>query len=119
MKDIEKQIEEKDKMFILNNILQEVKPLKLKEKIYWRIVEFMNSKLPEDSIVISREDWKDNHDQALMYGKKEGSKETAEKIYLQAKVIVDSTKWVVQGREYLHIDALKELVKQVGAEIKE
>ena len=45
-------------------------------------------------------------------------KEMAKKIYLQAKAIVDSTKWAVQGREYLHIDALKELVKQLGAEIE-
>ncbi len=46
-------------------------------------------------------------------------KETAEKIYLQAKTIVDNTKYIVQGREYLHIDALKEIIKSCGVEIKE
>ena len=49
----------------------------------------------------------------------QGSKETAGKIWLQAKAIVDATKHIVQGREYLHIDALKEIVKSFGAEIKE
>lgn len=57
MKDKEKQIEEKDKMYILNTILQEVKPLKLREKIYWRIVEFVNKKLPENSVVLTREEY--------------------------------------------------------------
>jgi hypothetical protein len=47
------------------------------------------------------------------------SKETAEKIWLQAKTIVDKTKHLVQGREYLHIDALKEIVKSCGVGIKE
>ena len=56
MKDKEKQIEEKDKLYILNTILQEVKPLKLREKIYWRIVEFINRKLPEDSVVFTKEE---------------------------------------------------------------
>ena len=46
-------------------------------------------------------------------------KETAEKIYLQAKAIVDATKHIVQGREYIHIDALKEIIKNCGVEIKE
>ena len=46
-------------------------------------------------------------------------KETAEKIYLQAKAIVDATKYIVQGREYLHIDALKEIIKSCDVEIKE
>ena len=57
MKDKEKQIEEKDKLYILNTILQEVKPLKLREKIYWRIVEFINKKLPKNSVVLSREEY--------------------------------------------------------------
>lgn len=56
-------IEEKDKMFILNNILQEVKPLKLREKIYWRIIEFVNSKLPEDSVVLSEEEYEEKEKQ--------------------------------------------------------
>lgn len=46
-------------------------------------------------------------------------KETAEKIWLQAKTIVDKTKHLVQGREYLHIDALKEIAKSCGVDIKE
>ena len=53
--DKEKQIE---KMYILNTILQEVKPLKLREKIYWRIVEFLNDyrKINENEVVISKEE---------------------------------------------------------------
>lgn len=46
-------------------------------------------------------------------------KETAEKIYLQAKAIVDATKYIVRGGEYIHIDALKEIIKNCGIEIKE
>lgn len=46
-------------------------------------------------------------------------KETAEKIYLQAKAIVNLTKYIVQGGEYIHIDALKEIIKNCGIEIKE
>lgn len=46
-------------------------------------------------------------------------KETAEKIYLQAKTIVGATKHIVQGREYLHLDVLKEIIKSLGVEIKE
>ena len=48
-----------------------------------------------------------------------GCKEIAEKIYLQAKTIVGATKHIVQGREYLHLDALKEIIKSLGIEIKE
>ena len=47
------------------------------------------------------------------------SKETAEKIYLQAKAIVELTKYMVRGGEYIHIDALKEIIKNCGIEIKE
>lgn len=46
---------EKDKMFILNTILQEVKPLKLREKIYWRIVEFLEKKNKETAREILQE----------------------------------------------------------------
>ena len=46
-------------------------------------------------------------------------KETAREIYRKAKAIVDATKVLVQGREYLHIDALKELIKQCGVEMEE
>ena len=46
-------------------------------------------------------------------------KETAKKIYLQAKAIVDATKQIVQGKEYIHIDALKEIIKNCGVEIKD
>jgi hypothetical protein len=52
-------------------------------------------------------------------GVEKGNRETAEKIYLQAKAIVDATKHIVQGREYLHIDALKEIIRSCGFEIKE
>lgn len=99
-------------------------------------------KLPENSVVISSEqyinylitqtncEWlkekveKLQADNERLYKnlgkfKETVSKETAEKIYLQAKAIVNATKHYVQGREYLHIDALKEIVKQFGVEIKE
>ena len=49
----------------------------------------------------------------------ECKKEIAEKIWNIAKVIVDATKHIVQGREYLHINALKEIIKSCGVEIKE
>ena len=36
-----------------------------------------------------------------------------------AKLTVVATKHIVQGREYLHLDALKEIIKSCGVEIKE
>lgn len=56
------------------------------------------------------------HDKQI---KEQVIKETAEKIYLQSKAIVDATKHIVQGREYIHIDALKEIIKNCGGEIEE
>ena len=94
-------------------------------------------KLPKDSVVLSREEYElwnilkktwasDNKEvsakdilETLKNTKELRSKETAAKIYLQAKAIVDATKYIVQGREYLHIDALKEIIKSCGVEIKE
>lgn len=46
-------------------------------------------------------------------------KETAEKIWFQASTIVNKTKHLVQGREYLHLDALKEIIKQFGVDLGE
>ena len=94
-------------------------------------------KLPEDSVVLSREKYNllinikkffEIADSEISAGnllvylkefKEEERKETAEKIYLQAKAIVDATKHIVQDREYIHIDALKEIIKNCGVEIKE
>ncbi len=45
--------------------------------------------------------------------------DVAEKIWNMAKLTVDITKHIVQGREYLHLDALKEIIKSCGVEIKE
>ena len=76
----------------------------------------------QDSVVFSREEICELKCQAEEDFSKAydlGSKETAEKIYLQAKAIVDATKHIVQGREYIHIDALKEIIKNCGIEIKE
>ena len=83
---------------------------------------YYQSKPPEDSVVFSREKicelkYQSEEDFSKAYDL--GSKETAEKIYLQAKAIVDATKHIVQGREYIHIDALKEIIKNCGIEIKE
>ena len=88
-------------------------------------------KLPEDSIVLSKEELSKTLTDNFNMGKKEAQfyseriaipttrKETAEKIYLQAKTIVGATKHIVQGREYLHLDVLKEIIKSLGVEIKE
>ena len=103
-------------------------------------------KHPKDSVVLSREEYErlkrvenekdrlyeiklDLENQLIEKGwtdyegadeiEKRVSKETAEKIYLQAKAIVDATKHIVQGREYIHIDALKEIIKNCDGEIEE
>jgi len=82
-------------------------------------------KIDKESVVLSREEYNDlkglekKFDDYLIKEIVATRKETAEKIWLQAKTIVDKTKHLVQGREYLHIDALKEIVKSVGVEIKE
>lgn len=82
-------------------------------------------KLPEDSVVLSREEQEkilkatESRINKLKEQVKQERKETAEKIYLQAKAIVDATKHIVQGREYIHIDALKEIIKNCGGEIEE
>ena len=82
----------------------------------------------QDSVVFSREEYKRitkelvTEQRATEIAKEyfeKIRKETAEKIYLQAKAIVDATKHIVQGREYIHIDALKEIIKNCGVEIKE
>ena len=98
---------------------------------------YYQSKLPEDSVVLSREEYEDykkhidncieeyhrgQHEAEVYYKNIQiprERKETAEKIYLQAKAIVDATKHIVQGREYIHIDALKEIIKNCGGEIEE
>ena len=84
----------------------------------------------KDSVVLSKEEYSKELNDSYYQGQHECEvyykniqiprerKETAEKIYLQAKAIVDATKYIVQGREYLHLDALKEIVKSLGAEIK-
>ena len=85
-------------------------------------------KLPENSVVLSKEELnkkyvsRDTYDAEIEYRKvleKRVNKVTAEKIYLQAKAIVDATKHMAQGREYIHINALKEIIKNCGIEIKE
>lgn len=82
----------------------------------------------EDSVVLSKEEYKRitkelvTEQRATEIAKEYFEKirnETAEKIYLQAKAIVDATKHIVQGREYIYIDALKEIIKNCGVEIKE
>ena len=51
---------------------------------------------------------------------RESRKETVEKIYREAKFIVDNTTYLIDGRKYLHLDALKEIIKtEIGVEIKE
>ena len=104
--------------------------------------EIKKELIPKDSVVLSREEYNlidhnikhletvcNAHEKEIAYWEEETKvarqeidnavKETAEKIYLQAKAIVDATKHIVQGREYLHIDALKEIIKSCGVEIKE
>jgi hypothetical protein len=119
MKDKEKQIEEMAKGLL--------EYIKVYGKLHLTVdgidntarllAKFGITKIPEDSVVLSREEFENNL--TLYMGYKIGSKETAEKIWLQAKAIVDKTKHLVQGREYLHIDALKEIVKSCGVEVKE
>ena len=82
----------------------------------------------ENSVVLSREEYKRittelvTEQRATEIAKEyfeKIRKETAEKIYLQAKAIVELTKYMVRGGEYIHIDALKEIIKNCGIEIKE
>ena len=82
----------------------------------------------QDSVVLSKEEYKRitkelvTEQRATEIAKEyfeKIRKETAEKIYLQAKAIVNLTKYIVQGGEYIHIDALKEIIKNCGIEIKE
>ena len=83
---------------------------------------YFQPKLPNDAVVLTQEEWSTVHEQfaqALYQKEVNTRKETAEKIYLQAKAIVDATKHIVQGREYIHIDALKEIIKNCGGEIEE
>ena len=82
----------------------------------------------ENSVVLSKEEYKRitkelvTEQRATEIAKEyfeKIRKETAEKIYLQAKAIVELTKYMVRGGEYIHIDALKEIIKNCGIEIKE
>ena len=97
-------------------------PIEIMPKVAEVLYNAGYRKLPEDSVVLSREEicelkYQSEEDFSKAYDL--GSKEMAEKIYLQAKAIVDATKHIVQGREYIHIDALKEIIKNCGIEIKE
>ena len=141
MKDKEKQIQEiaqiicgrsKDDICIIDNT-------SCNSSCYWArkaeaIYNVGYRKYPEDSVVLSKEEYKRITKElvteqrateiATEYFEKI-RKETAEKIYLQAKAIVELTKYMVRGgeyihsREYIHIDALKEIIKNCGIEIKE
>ena len=87
------------------------------------VIDLGYKKIDKDSVVLTKEELKEVKNIEKTYYKKvvipQERKETAEKIYLQAKAIIDCTKHIVQGREYLHIDALKEIIKSCGVEIKE
>ena len=123
MKDKEKQIQEiaqiicrrsKDDICIIDNTLCDSSCCWARnaEAIY----NVGYRKYPKDSVVLSREEYEKLKLELVIERIK--SKETAEKIYLQAKAIVDATKHIVQGREYIHIDAFKEIIKNCGVEIK-
>ena len=83
---------------------------------------YYQPKLPENSVVLSMKEWECLHTdyaKALYNARQNAIKETVEKIYLQAKAMVDATKHIVQGREYIHIDALKEIIRNCSGEIEE
>lgn len=47
---------EKEKLYLANEILIEVKPLKLREKILSRLIDFLDKKIPEGAVVIDRKE---------------------------------------------------------------
>lgn len=75
--------------------------------------------LTEDSVILSGKQCVEIVQDNYNIGYKRGSKETAEKIYAAAREVVEKTKYIVDGKPYLHIDALKSIIEQIGAEIKE
>jgi hypothetical protein len=90
--------------------------------------KYYQPKLPEDSVILSREEYDDMFSFKTTRGgfynildtvRKVERKETAEKIWFRASTIVNKTKHLVQGREYLHLDALKEIIKQFGVDLGE
>lgn len=46
-------------------------------------------------------------------------KEMAEKIYNMAEEVVEKTKYIVDGKLYLHIDVLKLIIEQLGVDLGE
>ena len=85
-------------------------------------------KLPEDSVVLSREEYKtllDNNIRAdLEYWEDmlaKERKETAEKIYYKAekKAYFKDGGYYDKDRYYIDMEDLKEILKQFGVEIKE
>lgn len=48
---------DKDKMYILNDILCDVKPIYLRQRVGARFVEFVDNKIPEGSVVLSKEEY--------------------------------------------------------------
>ncbi len=85
-----------------------------------RIAEYLTQlgyrKIDKDSVVVLKEDWKDNHDLALMSGKKEGSKETAEKILAIIGNMIDECDDRFKLKDY---QWHKDLCRQYNVEIKE
>ena len=124
----QEQIEEMiSAMAASNNPFVDV-PIEIMPKVAEALYNAGYRKLSKDSVVLSKEEYKRitkelvTEQRATEIAKEyfeKIRKETAEKIYLQAKAIVDATKYIVQGREYLHLDALKEIIKSLGVEIKE
>ena len=135
MKDKEKQIEEMtdEKIIeILKKRIDNINPWETHALEYHKgLLNLINrlkaeSKLPKDSVVLSREEYgsklQDAYDNGVEFGKEWGSKETAEKILNELHMHFSADKLcgiANPNKNYNSAKVVSRLAKQFGVEIKE
>ena len=75
-------------------------------------------KIPEDSVVLTQDEWNDENHLAKRFGYDLGSKETAEKIFKMLISKLDSNQFLSGKRIIMEVD-VENLAKQFDVEINE
>lgn len=75
-------------------------------------------KVPEDSVILTHDEWNDENHLAQRFGYNLGSKETAEKIFKMLISKLDSNQFLSGKRIIMEVD-VENLAKQFDVEINE
>lgn len=115
----------KDKMYIANSILGEVKPLYLRQRILSKLEEFIDKKVPENSVVVSREQFEELmssrlrlHDLVVYQATRSAKKKVLKELYqlFTAKSLLGDKNF---HKYYNSAKAVERLAKQHGIEVKD